>query len=172
MNRLSFEAFSVISELKREANPPEFGLRLQGLFAHTLIRMGARILDIRPQGHPDIIADMGGEKWQFEVELIGSHTYQVKEDDLEGIRPRGPEWRGFLALLDCCPFLSWLVLRYKVLVRVGNGRLPIALLRIRSDPISSRCTKQFCSLVIENKDRLRNLNFHLLRQWALSGQSI
>lgn len=171
LNELGFEASSIIRVLQRELNSAEFGLRIQGLFAHALIRLGAHIIDIRHSDHPDLIVDLGRKKWQVEVEVLGSLVYRVKADDLKSIRPRGSEWYGFLSLLDCGPPLSWLLLRYETLSQF-NDTVHIARLRIFSDSLSLECTDLFASLIIENKRRLRNLSFPLLKEWALAGQGI
>lgn len=168
-NSLTFKATSLLKEIQKRG---DFGLLVQGLFAHTLLRLGARIQDIKPQGHPDLICTIRGENWKVEVAVMNI-PYFIDAKDLEGIQPRGSGWRGFLALLYCGPPLWWLLLPYEAIWKRSGQRLYPLELKILSDHyLSSQCSECFSLLLLENQERLENLGFTLLREWALAGHGI
>ena len=53
----------ILARLRDEVGDSEFGYRLQALFAHVLGRLGASILEVNAQGHPDI-RGVSGVNWR------------------------------------------------------------------------------------------------------------
>ena len=74
----------ILSRLRAEIGDIEYGYRAQGLFAYVLSRIGTRVLEIKHNGHPDIVASMGGCIARFEVEIASAHNreHTIKSDDL------------------------------------------------------------------------------------------
>ena len=58
---LQFAVKPLLEGLRAQVGDGEFGYRMQALFAHVLVRLGARVLEINAQGHPDVRALMGQE---------------------------------------------------------------------------------------------------------------
>lgn len=173
MNDQTFEVHTILERLRQECGISEFGFRVQALFAHALISIGASILECRQQGHPDIIADTGIEKWKFEVTVIGQIPYKIDIEDLKSLRPCQSGCLGFLALLDSGPPICWLILPHNILGKEIYKALHIMQIRRLADSrLSLICTDHFASLVIRNQYRIENLSFGLLRQWALEGRCI
>jgi len=172
LGNLAFIAASILQKLYEKVGE-EFGLRIQGLFAHTLISMGVQVLDCKPQGHPDIIADTGTERWKFEVTFVRNFPYKLDTADINSIHPRSEAQRGFLAILDAGPPVRWICLPYEVISKkLGSGLYSTQLLRIADSRFSSECTNSFASLLIRNEYRLNSLSFHLLKQWAMEGKGV
>lgn len=172
MGNLSFIAASILQKLYEQVGE-EFGLRVQGLFAHTLISMGVQILACKPQGHPDIIADTGVEIWKFEVTSVRDFPYKLDIADIHSIRPRQEAQKGFLAILDAGPPIRWICLPYEIASKkLGSGLYSTQMLRLADTKLSADCTNSFASLLIRNKSRLSSLSFHLLKQWAIEGKGV
>ena len=104
----------LLGRLRAEIGDIEFGYRAQGLFASVLNRIGARVLEIRHQGHPDIVASLGGRLARFEVEItsIGDRYHTIKADDLASLKPALEGEAGFLAILDATHPVRWAVIEY------------------------------------------------------------
>ena len=51
----SYRVYKILNELRENVGDSEFGYRVQGLFAATLVCLGMKILEIKSQGHPDVI---------------------------------------------------------------------------------------------------------------------
>ena len=150
----------------------EFGYRIQGLLAHVFMRLGATVIELNAQGHPDLVINLDG-RIPIEVEaaptVIRSHT--VKLEDIEAIK--GLNDSGYLAVLDCTLPIAWILLAHPRLKRQGPGPVSLVTLWAMSDDGFSRaCTDEFITLIIGIQDRLSNLTFHLLRRRALRGQAL
>jgi hypothetical protein len=150
--------------LRADVGDIEFGYRAQGLFAHVLKRTGASVLEVRNQGHPDIIAILNGRLTRFEIEIAsqGDRHHVIKHDDLESITPSLPNELGYLAVLDMAEPLRWAVLEYSR-VRRRLGRVPMSTLHaVAERDLSNACNVAFTELILESIERLRALTFHLL----------
>lgn len=168
MSKLAFE---VTETLERLHQKPDFGLRIQALFAHALLRLGWVVREVKSSDHPDITAEAGQTKLKFEIEVL-SIPYQVKEDDVKALRPK-IGWGGYLALLDCGPPLCWFLLPYDAIKKQVSKSLHKPEIKRLSEPqFSKKCSEVFCSLLYENKERLENLTFPLLKEWAVNGKVI
>ena len=79
---------AILRRLRAEVGDIEFGYRAQGLFAHVLKQIGASVVEVRNQGHPDITVLLGGRLTRVEVEIasIGERYHVIKADDAEGGR--------------------------------------------------------------------------------------
>jgi hypothetical protein len=166
------QASILLQEIREQQDPSKFGYLIQGLFTHTLMRLGGSILEVEAQGHPDITCHLFGFKWRLEVSVI-SIPYTIDPDDLTAIRPTVETDRGFLALLDYALPMRWLFMPYGNISRLGGRRIFPAELKARADDnLSMQITEAFFMLIIDNRERLLNLDFGLLRGWALTGQGI
>ena len=163
------EASHLFQDIRKGQEPSRIGYLVQGLFAHTLLRMKRVLVRNEPTGHPDIVSRSAHTESRFEVSLI-SVPYRVDPDDLAAIAPTGPDIDGFLAVLDHNFPMRWLLLPHDQALRVGARSVYSFELEIRScAALSSEVTAVFAELIRDNKNRLRNLDFGLLRKWAEEG---
>jgi hypothetical protein len=170
-----FSLASILGNLRREVGDGEFGYRTQGLFAHVLMALGANVEEIRPQGHPDIVAKLEGQRVLVEVEVASatSRNHVIKLDDLEAISTRIPGESGVLAVLDCAVPIRWIVVDSKTLSRDRKGVILLStLLAMANQSLSRRCTEAFKSLVECHCLEMKNLTFNLLCARALRGQTL
>ncbi len=160
-----FEALAqVLGRLRAEVGDIEFGFRAQGLFAHVLSRIGAEVIEIRHQGHPDIVANMNGRTVRFEVEITSARDrhHVIKSDDLASIGGAHNAEDGFLAILDSAYPVRWAVIGSS---RIGRrlGRWPLVTLHALADQsLSKQCGAAFGEILSENAENLPALTFHLL----------
>lgn len=75
MSQSTYDAAMLLANFRRDVGFRKFGLVVQGLFAHVLLRLGGMVLDVKNPGHPDISAVLGGQLYNIEVETT------TKEDD-------------------------------------------------------------------------------------------
>lgn len=117
------ELAKILTELRREIGDGEFGFRSQALFAHTLPRLGGTIRTINAQGHPDIVANIGGTEIVFEVEITHSakRKHVLKCEDPEAIKPIVQSSTGYLAVLDCALPAKWVLLNFRRFRRLNLG---------------------------------------------------
>ena len=54
MSQSRYEAAKLLTDLRNDVGYPRFGLVVQALFAHVLLRLGGDVLDVKKPGHPDI----------------------------------------------------------------------------------------------------------------------
>ena len=75
-----WEAGKCLEILKDAVGLSEFGYRIQGLAAHVLLRLGAKVLQINSQGHPDIIAEAERGLIRIEVEADAGDAESVEPE--------------------------------------------------------------------------------------------
>lgn len=153
-----------LRRLRADVGDIEFGYRAQGLFAHVLKRIGASVLEIRNQGHPDIVASLNGRLTRFEIEIASKadRHHAIKDDDLRSTAPVLRSDMGYLAVLDMAEPLRWAVMEHSR-VRGRSGRVPMSTLHAVADrELSKACNVAFVELIVESIDRLPALTFHLL----------
>ena len=68
MSQSAYEATKLLVNFRRGVGDSKFGLVVQAMFAHVLLRLGGNVLDVKNPGHPDIRAMLGGELYNIEVE--------------------------------------------------------------------------------------------------------
>ena len=155
--------------LRAEVGNIEFGYRAQGLFAQVLKSIGASVVEVRAQGHPDIIARFGEQLTRVEVEVasMGERYHTIKADDAEAVAPTERNEKGYLAVLDIAEPVRWAPIEYsRIYPRLG--RQPLATLHALADPELARaCNDAFVEIIILDAERLPALTFHLLRQRVL-----
>jgi len=169
-----YKVYSILHGLRENVGDSDFGLRIQGLFAHVLIRIGIKIIDVNSQGHPDIVGEVENRRIRIEVEAAVERGRKriIKEDDIEAIKPNNKNENGYFAVLDCGLPPKWLLIDYQRLKWRIFESLPIITLKSLSDKdFSSRCTEQFFNLVLNTK-RLYGLTFTILRAKALKGEEL
>ena len=170
-----FAVATILGDLRRKVGNGEFGYRSQSFFAHLILRIGGTVQEIRPQGHPDIVATIEGATTFVEVEVASlfSRKHVLKSDDLVALTGLHPDQRGYLAILDISPPISWLLVESQVLRFRKPSSLNLATIRALSNRgLSMRCTEEFIRMINNHRDSLYNLTFALLTSRALSGTSL
>jgi len=160
-----------LRRLRADVGDIEFGYRAQGLFAHVLKHTGAAVLEIRSQGHPDILATVNGRLARFEIEIAAKSDrhHVIKNDDVMSIAPVTPNELGYLAVLDMAEPLCWALLEHSRL-RGRLGRTPMSTLHAICDSeLSKACSVAFSEIIAECAARLPALTFHLLCDRVLRG---
>ena len=160
---------AILRRLRAEVGDIEFGYRAQGLLAHVLKEIGAAVVEIRHQGHPDIIVLLGGRLTRVEVEVasMGERYHVIKADDAEAIAPTERNEQGYLAVLDIAEPVRWAPIAYSR-VRRRLGRQPLATLHaLAHRELARACNDAFAEIIIANAERLPALTFHLLCQRVL-----
>lgn len=173
-SQFTYDAAKLLTDLRNEWGYPRFGLVVQTLFAHVLLRLGGHVLDIKNPGHPDIRAILAGQMYNIEVEAPKRKAWprQLEQGDLDVLQVSGEGEHGYFCVLDCGPPVEWSCVDVASLGRRADGKLRMSLLRGYSDrELSEDCTAEFCRLVIREARTLRQLTYNQLRQEALSGRS-
>ena len=171
-SQLQYDAAPILSDFRSDVGYSRFGLVIQALFAHVLLRMGAVIIDVRNPGHPDIIAKLNGVFQNIEVEAPGRKTAfrRLQSGDLEVLRTGDSGQTGFFCVLDCGPPVEWLCVDVANLGSRVNEDLRISLLRAYAEKdYSAECTVQFSDLIVKEASFLPQLRFGRLRKEALEG---
>lgn len=167
-----FKAGWIVNDLLREIGDSKFGYRAQSLFAHVLIGIGGKILEINAQGHPDITAVLGGKTLLIQVKSVHARSvrrsFTIGHDDLEGINPYNKASIGYLAVLDCTLPVSWILVEYSIIKRLFTRPISLVTLRSISNKIfSDECSEVFINLVLTHQKTLTNLTYNILRNRAL-----
>ena len=172
-SQLAYDASKVLYPLRAQ-NPTSFGHLTQVLFAHVLLHLGARVVDIRNPGHPDIIAQINGQLHNIEVEVAPPRKVtQLEPGDLDVLLNRGQGEHGFFCVLDCGPPITWICVDGASLGYRIKGKLRLSLLRAYSEKSYSRdCTEVFSELVVQNARHLPYLKYRQLRQMAMKGSPL
>ena len=173
MSQFPYDAAKLLTELRNDVGFPTFGLVVQALFAHVLVRLGGNVLSIKSPGHPDIRAVLAGQLYNIEVETATRKTLprQLEQGDLNVLQDLREGERGYYCVLDCGPPLAWLCVDVGLLGWRAGGKLRLSLLRGYSNrAMSLDCTDEFSRLVIQESRSLHYLTYSLLRQEALSGK--
>lgn len=170
-----FAVATILGDLRRKVGNGEFGYRSQGFFAHVILRIGGTVQEIRPQGHPDIVATIDGATTLVEVEIasLTSRKHLLKSDDLAALTGLHPDQRGYLAVLDISAPISWLLVESQILRFRKPSSLNLATIRALSNRrLSMGCTQEFIRMIDNHRNNLYNLTFTLLASRALSGTSL
>lgn len=172
-----FEAGHVVNALRQSIGDSEFGYRAQGFLAHVLMRLGGGIIDIKPQGHPDITASLGGKTLLIQVKAVQAkmrrQRFVIGANDLEGIRPTGSNDVGYLAIMDCAPPISWVLVDYHILCRQHSSPVHMVTLHAMANRrLSLECTEEFVKLIASHQSHLRDLDFHLICSRALTREPL
>jgi len=168
----SYRVYKILNELHENVGDSEFGYRVQGLFAATLVCLGMKILEIKPRGHPDVIGMKENEIIKFEVEAVLGESREriVDKEDIEAIKPHNKGEKGYIAVLYCRFPPKWLLIDYNHLKRRVSERISIITIGCLSDKrFSNEFTECFYKLILSNASRLFTFTFHLLRNKALEG---
>ena len=169
-----YDAARLLAVLRDDIGFSRFGLVVQGLFAHVLLRLGGDVLEVRNPGHPDIRANLAGRVHNIEVETAKRKTIprRLESGDLEVLQGNGDGVYGYFCVLDCGPPISWLCVDVASLGHRASGILHMSLLRgYCNKDFSTDCTSQFADLVTGEAKNLRNLTYDQLRREALQGRS-
>ena len=168
----SYRVYKALSELRERVEDSEFGYRVQGLFAASLVCLDIKIIEIKPQGHPDVIGIKENKIIKFEVEAIlgKSRARAVDREDIEAIKPCNKNEKGYIAILYSRFPPEWLLIDYNRLKRRVSEHLSMITIKCLSDKeFSNELTECFYKLVLSNASRLPTFTFHLLCNRALKG---
>lgn len=173
----SFKVGRTIDLLRQSVGDGEFGYRIQGLLAHVIMRIGGKIIDVKAQGHPDIIASLGGKTILLQVKSVHAKSrrreFLAGADDLKGIRPHNPTTIGYLAILDCTMPPSWIMVDYEKIKRYALNPISLVTLRAVADTqFSHECTEEFVRLITDHQSNIHSLYFHALHNRALRGEAL
>jgi hypothetical protein len=173
---MSQETEVILAALRQRTGDAEFGYRMQALFAHTIMRLGWRILAINAKGHPDIHAQAADEEVLIQVKSNAHRSarsmLELSFDDVEGIRAIGRR-TGWFALLDCAVPVQWFVIDSQRARSLLGRPLHLATLKANCDPeISATCTRHFHEIISNSRVRLPTLSFHVLSRRALIGDGL
>lgn len=165
-----------LRDLRNRCGDAEFGYRMQGLFAHVLLRLGWYIIEVKSKGHPDIRARLGDHECLVQTKSAmhraANSTIAMSPEDIKGVTELGRR-TGWFAVLDCAFPVQWVVVNGSRAVALLGKRLPLALLRANSDiRFSSDCSRQFHQILAENGERLTTLTYALLCSRALKGDVV
>lgn len=169
-----FQVKHVLDGLRAEFGDSDFGYRVQALFAHVLLRLGAGVREINQQGHPDIRAELNGQLHLIQVKSI-SHSnvpcsIVVEQADLAGIKPTSVREAGCYAILDCANPPSWVIVDYLDMER--HSTRPVNMETVRAcanQKLSRECSDEFTDIVLANKTHLHLLKYRTLCDRALRG---
>ena len=173
MSQSTYSAARVLADFRDDVGVPRFGLVVQALFAHVLLRLGGKVLDIRTPGHPDIRAILAGQLHSIEVETAKRKTVprRLERGDLEVLQVSEEGEYGYFCVLDCGPPIAWLCVDVASLGRRAGEELHLSLLRgYCNREFSVDCTANFSELVTSEARNLRHLSYDRLRREALSGR--
>ena len=173
MSRFPYDAARILADLRNDMGYRRFGLVVQALFAHVLLRLGGNVLVIKDPGHPDIRAMLAGQLYNIEVETATRKTLprQLEQGDLKVLQNLREGEYGYYCVLDCGPPLAWLCVDVASLGSRAGGKLRLSLLRGYSNrELSLDCTEEFSRLVTNEAGNRLHLTYDLLRQEALSGR--
>lgn len=160
---------AILRRLRADVGDREFGYRAQGLFAHVLKQIGGSVIDVKSQGHPDIVIRLGGRLTRVEVEIasMGERYHVIKTEDAEAVAPIDPSEQGYLAVLDIAEPVRWAPIEHARLCH-RLGRQPLSTLHaLAHRELASECNQAFSELIIAEAERLPALTFHLLCQRIL-----
>ena len=160
---------AILRRLRVEVGDREFGYRAQGLFAHVLRQIGASVVEVKNNGHPDIIVQREGRLTRVEVEIapMGERYHVIKADDVKAVAPIEHNQQGYLAVLDIAEPVRWAPIEYSR-IRFRLGRQPLATLHsLAHRKLARECNDAFAEFIRANAERLPALTFRLLRQRVL-----
>lgn len=172
-----FKIKHTLDALYQSVGESEFGYRIQGLLAHVFLRLGGKIVNIKPQGHPDITVNLAGRTLLIQAKSVMSkarrQAFAIEAEDVEGIRPCGSTFVGYLAVLDCALPVSWILVSYQKLCRQGLAPVHMATLCAMADEqLSFECSDEFAKLILNYQSILPKLAFRILSGRALRGDAL
>lgn len=176
VDKRAFDVKPLLDALCESCGYSEFGYRIQALFAHVLLRLGARITEVNAQGHPDVKAELCNRQLRFQVKAVVHAQLRsqliLTPEDLAGIGSRfGSD--GYLAILDCAMPVNWIVIpESRARLFVERPMLIATLQAERIEPLSSECTDVFLDLILEEKGRLEHLPFGIVARRALRAEPL
>ena len=172
-----YYAKSILDSLRSTFGDSEFGYRMQALFAHVLLVVGALVKEVNAQGHPDIKAELQGYILNIQVKTAvhnrSTPDFILSSEDYRGVCSDNPHCKGYLAVLDCAEPVSWIVVSERNLKRLIGQPLHLASLRAECEiDFSDECTDTFLEILISNKEKLSSFTYRLLVKRVLSGLNL
>lgn len=172
-NSVHGNAVDCLTRLRSKSSPAEFGYKVQALAAHVLLILDHRVVEVSPQGHPDIVSVKDGQEFRFEVEaeVIGSRRRMLTPSDIEGLHSDTGAI-GYFALAVSFPRPYWVLVPAQRLARrsmpAGN-----ALLEALSDKVlSSKWTDEYLLMVNRSCREILHRSFDQLVRRAQRGSRL
>lgn len=173
MSTSLYDGASLLLRFRAQSGSTKFGLVVQAMFAHVLLRLGWEILEVNSPGHPDIRAVLGSQVDKFEVETVSNVTIprQLDERDIATLLTGDEGERGFFCVLNCGPPLELLCVDVKELGSRVYEPLRVSLLRSYSYRVMSvQFTAEMSAFVRRNEADLDQLSYRRLRSEVLAGR--
>ena len=169
----ALDARECIECIRSRTSASKFGYKIQALAAHVLLGLGYRVDQVNHSGHPDIVANLGGRQFHFEVEaeVMGPRPRKLTDDDLTSLT-NIPNTVGYFAFAICYPTPYWVLVPASKLI---HRKLPSSkmLLEALSDTeFSEDWTDEFVRLLNSACRRIKLATFSDLSQMALAGKGL
>lgn len=166
-------ASDCIERIRSSTSASEFGLKIQAVAAHLLLRLNYRITAVNQPGHPDIVAVRDGTEYRFEVEAEFTKPTPRKLTEADFASLMGsPGVVGYYARAIRLPSPRWVLVPA---VKLMDRRLPASdiLLEGLSDRVYSReWTVEYQHLLQSSCRQIRLASFNRLSEMAIAGQSL
>lgn len=165
-------ATACLANMRMMVSDSEFGLKIQALAAHVLLRLGWEIDEIKQTGHPDIVARQGSIIWHIEIEaeVTGTRPRQLTHADFDSLIDI-PGTEGLYGLAIAYPTPRWILVPAKLLINRRPSHT--VLLDALSDKEHSRFwSKEYVRMLDAECDRITRYSFSTLRNRALSGRGL
>lgn len=166
------QARNCLDRLLVESGDSNFGLKMQAVGAHVLLRLGHKVQEINHPGHPDIVSTKDGAEYRFEVEAeVREHRRRMlTPEDLVGLF--ATKNVGFFALAVSFPRPYWVVVPVADLARrewpAGNATLEA----LSDEVLSNAWTRSHLDLLATSCRLVRELSFKQLARRAVEGRPL
>ena len=159
-----------IESMHSRSSATEFGYKVQALGGHVLLRLGYQVSAIKPSGHPDIIASIGGTEYRFEVEAEVTRPRLRKPtsadfDSLVNV----PNAVGYFALAITFPSPRWILVQASKLVNRRSASPNILLESLSDKEFSAQWTAAYLELLHNSCRQISFGSFDRLSHMARSG---
>ena len=166
-------ATECIERIRSGTSSSEFGLKIQAVAAHVLLRLNYRITTVNQPGHPDIAAIRDGTEYRFEVEAEFTKPTPRKLTEADFASLTGvPGVVGYYARAILLPSPRWILVPA---VKLVDRRLPASdvLLEALSDRgHSNEWTVEYQRLLQSACRQIRLASFKRLSEMAIEGRSL
>lgn len=165
-------ASACLDRLLQESGDTLFGLKMQAVAAHILLRSGHELREVNRFGHPDIVSVKDGVEYRFEVEaeVRGHRKRMLEPADFLGLMVTGAV--GLFALAVSFPRPYWIVVSVSELVRRESPSGNATLMALRDTNLSDAWTLSHLDLLTTSCSVLRERSFEQLARRALEGRAL
>lgn len=165
-------AAACLASMRMEVSDPEFGLKIQALAGHVLLRLGWEVEEINQFGHPDVVARQGSLTCHIEIEaeVRGTRPRQLTQADFESLIDV-PGTIGLYGLAISYPIPRWILVPAELLM----DRRPsyTVLLDALSDKENSLAwSDEYVKMLDAECNRITRYSFNALCDRALAGRGL